>query len=464
MFEQNNKGLLFMHNSIDYHSSLLARKLYRESQSQATQAEPNTPITLEDIIPATDTQADLLAYAVFSNPGCGCINGQEVLQSKPTAQDAWFSFYPPQAQLLPQHANLRQLIARRSELNRSRATDYAPRLFILSTLIGMFALGALTNNWLLPLLSLILVLFVWIKTQPSIQENNQHLARNQALIQQQQSLLAQLTQQCQQLTVSLDAKPLQQNYTRQLEIWLQDNVNEFFPSLTQAELKTQLETGDFNFFLLESRAILQLLPHETNPSQEALHALLSAKGKGLLALQPFTQLEGLSRLHYLYALLCFEQGIVVCIAFYDWVTNDVYSVQEDYHPYRAIMDIQHTNLRPSNHNPIPDYLSAELFQQQIKEPLQMVDLGLNPQHKYPCVLSKIPLHRRTYLQLPQLFFTHYLNNDICQLFATLTKHSVVSSSQLNSNQTCICPCSIRTGKDCSCRCKQGPRTQRPLSG
>ena len=423
MFKQNNKGLLFMHNSIDYHSSLLARKLYRESQSQAAQPEPSTPITLEDIIPATDTQADLLAYEVFSNLGCGCVNGQEVLHSKQAAHDYWFSFYPPQAQLLPQHANLSQLLARRSELNRSRTTYYAPRLFILSILVGMFVLGALTNNWLLPLLSLILVLLVWIKTQPSIQENNEHLARNQAWIQQQQNLLAQLVQQCQQLTCSLDAKLLQHNYTRQLETWLQDNVNEFFPSLTQAELKTQLEKGECHFFLLESRAILQLLPHETNPSQEALHALLRAKGKGLLALQPFTQLEGLSRLHYLYALLCFEHGIVVCTAFYDWVTDDLYSVQQDFHPYREIMDIQHANFRPTDHNPVSNYLSTELFKRQIKEPLQKVALGLCHGHEYPCVLSKIPLHRRTYLQLPQLFFTHYLNRDIRQLIATLTKHT-----------------------------------------
>jgi hypothetical protein len=467
MFKQNNKGLLFMHNSIDYHSSLLARKLYRESQAQAAQQEPSTPVTLEDIIPATDTQADLLAYEVFSNSGCGCVNGKELLHSKHAAQDYWFSFYPPQAHLLPQHENLNKLRARGHELHRSRATAYAPRLFMLTVLILMFALGLLTHNALLPLLSLILVLFIWIKTQASIQENHQHLVRNQTWLQQQQNLVTALAQQCQaltQLTQTLEAKPLQQNYTYQLETWLQDSINEFFPSLTRAELKTQLETGEFNFFLLESRAILQLLAHKTNPSQEALQALLRAKGKGLFALQPFTQLEGLSRLHYLYALLCFEQGIVVCTAFYDWVTNDLYSVQEDYHPYRAIMDIQHASLRPSNHNPIPDYLSNELFQQQIKEPLQMVALGLHHQREYPCVLSKIPLHRRTYLQLPQLFFTHYLKRDICQMLATLTQHSVVSSSQLNSNQTCICPCSIRTGKGLSCWCTQGPRIQRPVSG
>lgn len=414
-----------MNNSIDYHSSLLARKLYRESQSQAAQQESTMPLTLEDIIPAADTQADLLDYAVFSNPACGCLDGKESLQGNAQFKNYWFSFYPPQANLLPQYQNLTRLEARRAELNRSRATQYAPRLFMLTVFSGMFIFGVLSQNWLLPMLSLMLVLVVWIKTHASIQENNEHLARNQAWIQQQQTLLAQLDTQCQELTKHLDAKPLQQNYTRQLETWLHDSITEFFPSLDQAEMKTQLQTGDISFFLLESRAILQLLPNEASPNKDTLQALLSSKGKSLFALQPFTELEGLSRLHYLYALLCFEQGVVVCTAFYDWASNDLYSVQQDFHPYREIMDIQHADLRPNENNPVQDYLSDEIFQRQIKEPLQVVALGLRNGREYSCTLSKIPLHRRTYLQIPNLFFTHYLKRDIRQLLATLTKHTTV---------------------------------------
>lgn len=412
-----------MNNSIDYHSTLLARKLYRESQSQAAKQELSTPLTLEDIIPAIDTQADLLAYEIFSNPACGCLNGTEVLQGNPQFQDYWFNFYPPQANLLPQHENLAKLTARRTELNRIRATQYAPRLFMLTVLSGMFALGVLSNNALLPLLTLVLVLVVWIKTHRGIQANNEHLARNQAWIQQQQTLLTHLETQGQHLTKHLDAKPLQQNYTRQLEAWLHDSISEFFPSLEQAELKNQLQNGDINFFLLESRAILQLLPNETSPSKDTLQALLNSKGKGLFALQPFTHLEGLSRLHYLYAILCFEQGVVVCTAFYDWVSNDLYSVQQDFHPYREIMGIQHADLRPNEQNPVRAYVNDEIFQRQIKEPLQVVALGLRNGREYSCTLSKIPLHRRTYLQLPNLFFTHYLKRDIRQLIATLTKHT-----------------------------------------
>lgn len=412
-----------MNNSIDYYSTLLARKLYRESQSQAAQQERNTPLTLEDIIPSTDTQADLLDYAVFSNPACGCVDGQEALQGKGQFQENWFNFYPPQSNLLPQHENLNQLMARRHELNRSRATQYAPRLFMLTVLSGMFMLGLLSQNWLLPLLTLVLVLVVWLKTYRGIQENNQHLARNHAWIQQQQTLLKHLEKQCQQLTQHLDAKPLQQNYTRQLEAWLHASISEFFPSLDQTELKNQLQTGDINLFLLESRAILQLLPNEASPSKDSLNALLSAKGKSLFALQPFPPLEGLSRLHYLYALLCFEQGVLVCTAYYDWVSNDLYSLQQDFHPYREIMTIQHADLRPNEHNPVKNYLSDEIFQQQIREPLQVVGLGLRNGREYTCTLSKIPLHRRTYLQLPNLFFTHHLKRDIRQLIATLTKHT-----------------------------------------
>lgn len=412
-----------MNNSIDYHSTLLARKLYRESQSQAANQGHSIPLTLEDIIPATDTQADLLDYTIFSNPACGCLNGKEALQGNQQFQDYWFNFYPPQANLLPQHENLTKLITRRNELNRSRATLYAPRLFMLTVLSGMFMLGLLSGNWLLPLLALILVLIVWMKTHHSIQENNEHLARNHSWIQQQQTLLNDLDTQCQQLTKHLDAKPLQQNYTRQLEAWLHDSVSEFFPSLNKAELKHQLQTGDINFFLLESRAILQLLSTETSPSKDTLYALLSSKGKSLFALQPFPHLEGLSRLHYLYALLCFEQGVVVCTAYYDWISNDLYSVQQDFLPYREIMDIQHADLRPNEQNPVSAYLSDEIFQRQIREPLQVVGLGLRNGHKYSCTLSKIPLHRRTYLQIPNLFFTHYLKRDIRQLLATLTKHT-----------------------------------------
>lgn len=413
-----------MNNSIDYHSTLLARKLYRESQSQAAAKQDlSTPLTLEDIIPAADTQADLLDYAVFSNPACGCLNGKEALNGNEQFQNYWFSFYPPQANLLPQHQNLNQLEERRAELNRSRATQYAPRLFMITVLSGMFIFGVLSQNWLLPVLTLMLVLVVWIKTHASIQESNEHLARNRAWIQQQQSLLLNLDNQCQQLTKHLDAKPLQQNYTRQLETWLHDCLSEFFPSLEQAELKNQLQTGDINFFLLESRAILQLLPHEPSPNKETLQALLSAKGKSLFALQPFTELEGLSRLHYLHALLCFEQGVVVCTAFYDWISNDLYSVQQDFHPYRDIMDIHHADLRPNEQNPVKDYLADDIFQRQIKEPLQVVALGLRNGREYSCTLSKIPLHRRTYLHLPNLFFTHYLKRDIRQLMATLTKHT-----------------------------------------
>lgn len=412
-----------MNNSIDYHSTLLARKLYRESQSQAAKQVLSTPLNLEDIIPATDTQADLLDYPVFSNPACGCLDGQEALQGNQQFQDYWFNFYPPQANLLPQHANLDQLHLRRQELHRSRATQYAPRLFMLTVLSGMFVLGLLSQNWLLPLLTLVLVLVVWLKTHRGIQDNSEHLARNHSWIQQQAQLLKQLEHQCQLLTKPADAKILQQNYTRQLEAWLHDSVNEFFPSLQQNELKTQLQTGDINFFLLESRAILQLLPNEASPNKETLQALLSVKGKSLFALQPYPHLEGLSRLHYLYALLCFEQGVVICTAFYDWISNDLYSVQQDFHPYREIMEVHHGDLRPNEHNPVQGYISDEIFQRQIREPLQVVALGLRNGRHYACTLSKIPLHRRTYLQLPNLFFTHYLKRDIRQLIATLTKHT-----------------------------------------
>ncbi|TXH70025.1 MAG: hypothetical protein E6Q83_07935 [Thiothrix sp.] len=412
-----------MNNSIDYHSTLLARKLYRESQSQAAKQVLSTPLNLEDIIPATDTQADLLDYPVFSNPACGCLDGQEALQGNQQFQDYWFNFYPPQANLLPQHANLDQLHLRRQELHRSRATQYAPRLFMLTVLSGMFVLGLLSQNWLLPLLTLVLVLVVWLKTHRGIQDNSEHLARNHSWIQQQAQLLKQLEHQCQLLTKPADAKILQQNYTRQLEAWLHDSVNEFFPSLQQNELKTQLQTGDINFFLLESRAILQLLPNEASPNKETLQALLSVKGKSLFALQPYPHLEGLSRLHYLYALLCFEQGVVICTAFYDWISNDLYSVQQDFHPYREIMEVHHGDLRPNEHNPVQGYISDEIFQRQIREPLQVVALGLRNGRHYACTLSKIPLHRRTYLQLPNLFFNHYLKRDIRQLIATLTKHT-----------------------------------------
>lgn len=418
-----------MNNSIDYHSTLLARKLYRESRSQAAlQEKQNAPLSLEDIIPDADTQANLLDYEVFSNPACGCLNGKEALQGNENYQKYWLSFYPPQANLLPQHQNLVRLAERRAELHRSRATQYAPRLFMLTVFVGMFALFLFTHNWLIPILTLVLVLVVWIKTHAGVQENSAHLARNLAWTQQQKTLLSQLETDCQHLQQHLDAKPLQHQYTQQLEAWLHDSVSEFFPSLDQAELKVQLQSGDVNFFLLESRAMLQLLPHEASPSKETLHALLSAKGKGLFALQPFTELEGLSRLHYLYALLCFEQGIIVCTAFYDWVSDDLYSIQQDFHPYREIMDIQHADLRPNEHNPVSDYLSDEIYQRQVKEPLQVVALGLRNGRQYACTLSKIPLHRRTYLQLPNLFFTHYLKRDIRQLLATLTKHTTTKAA------------------------------------
>lgn len=417
------KGFYIMNNSIDYHSTLLARKLYRESQSQAAKQKVSIPLSVEDIIPPADTQADLLDYAVFSNPACGCLDGKEALQGNQQFQDYWFNFYPPQTNLLPQHENLTKLHARRHELNRSRATQFAPRLFMLTVLSGMFMLGLLSNNWLLPLLTLVLVLVVWLKTHRGIQENSEHLARNLSWIQQQQHLLSQLESQSQQLTKHSEAKALQQNYTRQLEAWLQDSVSEFFPSIHQAELKNQLQNGDINFFLLESRAILQLLPQETSPTKDALQALLNVKGKSLFAMQPYPHLEGLSRLHYLYALLCFEQGVVTCTALYDWVSNDMYSVQQDFHPYREIMNVQHADLRPNEHNPVKDYLSDEIFQRQTREPLQVVALGLRSGREYSCTLSKIPLHRRTYLQMPNLFFTHYLKRDIRQLIATLTRHT-----------------------------------------
>lgn len=417
------KGFYTMNNFVDYHSSLLARKLYRESQSQAAKQALRTPLSVEDIIPAADTQADLLEYAVFSNPACGCLDGKEALQGQQSFQECWFNFYPPQADLLPQHENLAKLQSRRQELNRSRATQYAPRLFMLTVFSGMLVLGLLSQNWLLPLLTLALVLVVWLKTHQAIQENSEHLARNLLWIQQQQQLLQQLATQCQLLTKLTDVKILQQNYTRQLEAWLQDSVNEFFPSLQPEELKSQLQTGELNFFLLESRAILQLLPPEPSPNKETLQALLALKGKGLFALQPYPHLEGLSRLQYLYALLCFEQGVLICTAFYDWVSNDLYSVQQDFHPYREIMDVQHSDLRPNEHNPVQDYLSDEIFQRQIREPLQVVGLGLRNGRHYTCTVSKLPLHRRTYLQVPHLFFTHYLKRDVRQLIATLTKHT-----------------------------------------
>lgn len=432
-----NKGLLYMNNLIDYHSIMLARKLFHQSQEQARAAatakkNQTGAVCYEDIIPDSQKQDNALSYPVFHNPACGYLDGTETQHHDQAFKQRWQACYRAHPQQLPQHANLEKLQAHKRTLERTRAQLYAPRLAALTIAAFISSLLFFHEEWLLLMLPALFVLIVWGKTHAAIQENTQHIQQLNHLIAQQQELLtvleSKLTTPACPATI---ASTFRQAYTLRLESFLHDSITEFFPSLDGDELKSQLRSNETKLFLLESPAILQL-PPISQPSADnhtTLETLIQQGGKSLYALHILPELEGVARLHYLYGILCFEEGVLVCTGVYDWIGDCIHGEQRDFYPYRDLMHIHRTETHFPKTNPLPTLIPDEVYQQQFSQTVQIVSLGLCNRTQHSCTLPKIQVPSRTYLNSPGNTFTPYLKRDPRQLVATLTTHLIQHGRQ-----------------------------------
>ncbi len=414
-----------MNNYTDYYSTMLARKLFQQGQEkQAAENNLRVPVTIEDIIPEEETQADPSQYKVFHNPGCGYENGLEPLQHPADFLRRWRAFYRLDPEQLPQHRNIQTLLARKDELYRVQAGLHAPRLATLTISLAVATLLSWQENYALLAVLALFPLVVWHKTNAQIEAHQRHILRNQAWIDQQKSLIQTMEKDIRAQQPTADVLELQTHYTLTLENFLSESIYEFFPSIEQAELAAKIHNGEAHLFVLESRGILQI-PNVCQHSADnfaTLEALIHHTGKSLCALQPFPELEGMTRLHYVYGVLCFEQGVLLCTGFYDWVGNQLHGTQREFHAYRNITHIHHTETRFPEGNVLHQEIPDEVYRQHFSQPVQVVSLGIKNGDQHCCTLPKLQVARKTYLtKMPNTFFTRHLKRDIRELVSTLTK-------------------------------------------
>ncbi|MEZ5477198.1 MAG: hypothetical protein R3E95_06860 [Thiolinea sp.] len=276
-------------------------------------AQGSAPVSPWSATPAAQapehTRTDLFSYPVFFNPGCGHQHSTETRGRDAAFPAKRLSLLRPDVQALPQHANLEQLEQQRHVLYREQARLTAPRLAGLLLAVIIAALLTLRQNpWLL-LIPLGLVCLTWLFTRPAVQAHTRLIRHNRKQWRQQHEILQGLQQQAAALDPALPLSAFQYAYAQRLEERLQHSLREYYPVLDHSALREQLHDGRLEVFLLESRGILQL-PRTCTKDQDEdsklleLSHLLEQSGTSCCALLPYPELQGITRLHYVFALLC----------------------------------------------------------------------------------------------------------------------------------------------------------------
>lgn len=425
MFRTGYKRAVSMQNFADYYSTMLARKLFKESREQAVTVKKQ-PSPEEYHIPVQHQQEDLLDYEIFFNPGSGHHSAQEVKGRDKAFVRRWLSFYTPDAGALPHHDHLKQLERHKSLLTREHAQLVAPRLVALLVCAILAVLLSVRDSSLLLLIPLALFVFVWFKTSAEVNRSSQQLKKNRSLRVQQNYLLAELTEKAQQRYPVESLDHFQENYTVCLERFLRSSIHDLRPELKEHAIKDQLLSGEMQVFMLESRGILQV-PDVCQQSGErlvALEALVRQSGSGWCALHPSPELEGMTRLHYVFCAIAMEQGVILCNAYYDWVGDEIHAAQSEYYGWQHIAGVRSHEVHFPADNALKDDLSNAVYELHFGEPVQVFSVRIRNGEQQYCAL---PLHRslRQTVQpnLPGMLLVRHLKRDLPRLNSMLSARS-----------------------------------------
>lgn len=408
-----------MQNFADYYSTMLAKQLFKESrQHEATIKNTHDPEHDEYHIPVQHMREDLLDYDVFFNSGCGHQNAQEVRGRDKAFVRRWLTFYKPDAGALPHHDHLLQLEACRVRNNREHARLTAPLLVALLVSVVLAAMLSVRDSVSLLLIPVAIFMFVWLKTKAEVGESCQRRAQNRRLREQQSQLLARLTAQAIREYPSEPVQKLQQNYTCTLEAFLRKSIYESLPGHNESIIKDQLHSGGMQIFMLESRGILQIpdVCHQSADRLVSLESLVRQTGKGWYALQPYAELEGLTRLHYVFCVVALEQGAILCNAYYDWVGDEMHMVRSEYYDWHHISGVRLQEVLFPAKNELSEDLPDEVYQLHFGDAAQVLSIKIRNGDQQYCVL---PLHQplRETLQtnLPNTLLVRHLKRDLVKL-------------------------------------------------
>ncbi|MGB1257864.1 MAG: hypothetical protein ACPG51_18470 [Thiolinea sp.] len=415
-----------MQNFVDYYSNFFARQLFRQGREKAAaQRNEQPPVEDENIISPEDTRTSLFDYAIFFNSGCGHQSPAETVDQDENYLKRWLTFYRPDTGALPQQQNILRLQARHEALNERHAILSSPMLAGLMLCVIIATLLSLKGNFWLLLIPAVLFLLIWLKTHPDISNNAQHLMQNELLIAEQEALLASFQTQAKKIPQPESLHTLRKNYTLCLENFLHNSIREFMPELTPLEISESIHAGKMQLYALESRGILQI-PNIFQQHTEkllSLDTLIHKTGQGWCAVQPYEELMGLTRLHYFYGVIRFEQGAIICSAFYDWVGNTMYAEQRDYCSYRNMAHIRHFETAFPVENVLAEDLSDEVYQLHFGEAVEVVALTVRSGDQYYCALPvNQPVRKTTIDNLPDTLLCRHLRHDSRSLVSDISQH------------------------------------------
>lgn len=414
-----------MQNFADYYSTMLARQLFNESRQQ--NANKNTTSDVDGQAAAQlapqDLQEDVLTYSIFHNPGCDYQSGQETKGESKAFLKRWLSFYQPDPAALPQHQNLEQLEAHKFELNKKHARLTAPLLVTL--LLGVVAAAVLLlfrDSLLLLLIPVVLLLVVWLRIRNEVKPSSRLIKNNRQLRRQQHALLEQLTAQIGHINALENVLIFQENYTRTLEGFLRAQLNDAIPQLDDEQIRVQLHAGRMEVLMLESPGLLQI-PDLCGQSPErllSLGALVRPGAETWCAEQPYAELEGLTRIHFVHAAILLEQGVVLCHGYYDWVSDRMYAISGDYFYWQNVIHTRLFDTRFPDKNVLSEDLSDAAYQTHFGERVQVFTVSIRNGEQYCCTLPLHPPLRQTLsANMPGTLLVRHLKRDVKRLHSLL---------------------------------------------
>lgn len=412
-----------MQNFADYYSAMLANQLFKESRKHETAAENARDSEHGEYhIPVQHMQEDLPGYDIFFNPGCGHQNAKEIKGRNKTFIRRWLTFYKPDADALPQHDNLQQLEKHRTRNNREHAQLTAPLLVALLVCVVLAAVLSVRDSVSLLLIPLGIFGAVWFKTRTEVGFSRGKRTRNREMRRQQRGLLSHLTEQAGREYPQEPVEALQESYTFTLEAFLRRSIYDALPGLNDAMIKDQLHSGGMQVFMLESRGVLQI-PDVCQQSAErliALESLVRQTVKGWCALQPYAELKGLTRLHYVFCAIVMEQGVILCNGYYDWIGDEMHVARSEYYDWQHISGVRLQEVNFPAENKLSEDLPDDVYQLHFGSPAQVLSIQIRNGDQQYCVLPlHQPLRQTLQTNLPNTVLVRHLKRDLLKLNSVL---------------------------------------------
>lgn len=415
-----------MNNPTDVYTLRQAETLLKKSQhtNTAPTSEGHT-LTFANL-PEEHTSDDLFSYEIFHNAASGYQTGAEYLTlgDKADCCQRWLAYYPPDTQQLPQQKNLQRLLAQSETLTHEAAALKSPRLAIttLCMVIGLFLL--FSNNPTVAIIPFLIMMGMWVYSAPGLLAHQQKVNDNTRLMKSQLALLKRLKTEAEHLPVAATESEMQDAFSQTLHDFLISSVQHYVPAISEERLIQNLHEKRTKIFMLASSAMLQATSlcqtGETKAPHPSLENRLQALRSSLCALPKRDGQH--TRLLYLYTLICMENSVLLCTAFYDRVSNTLHGKQRFYYHYEDLKRIQNTNTRLTDEDTcFKDYLSEPLCERYRQQALKVIALHTGDGEKHCCVLPRQPVATKLFATTGHhARLTRYIMRDVDKMTAGLS--------------------------------------------